>query len=336
MKSIELFFNDQTKTQDFRVIDSKEMELKEHDIRVAVKAISVNPVDYKIASTIKTAHDAPRVLGWDASGVVIEVGSAVTSYKKGDEVYYAGDISRAGTNSETQLVDERIVGRKPQTLSFKEAAALPLTTITAWEAIFDQLRVDKKEKKSILILNATGGVGSIAVQLLKQLTGLTVIGTASRAASEQWIRDLGVDYVVNHNQDISLQLQEIGHPEVDYILCFSDTDGYFDYFPQWAKPFGRITSIVETTKPVNLGMLKSKSLSFSWEFMFARSLYQTSDMIVQQKLLNELSMMIDAGNIKTSLALDLGEMSPDNLRKAHELLRTGKMIGKIVMGSLIS
>lgn len=334
MKSIEAYYNSNTRSQDFRVVDREMQPLGERDIRVSVKAIAANPVDYKVASTVKDASSEPKVLGWDASGVVTEVGSKVEHYKVGDEVFYSGAVGRPGSNAESEVIDERIVGIKPKSLTHKEAAAIPLTAVTAWEAIFDQLKFPREGGKSVLILGAAGGMGSIAIQLLRTLTQAIVIGTASRFETQRWARELGADFVIDHRKDITAQLKEIGHPEVDYILCFNDTDMYFPKFAEWLKPFGKVTSIVETKDPVNLGPLKSKSITFSWEFMFTRSTYQTPDMDEQGRILNEVSLLIDAKKIRTTLGLDLGEMSVSNIKKAHELLKSGKAIGKIVMGEL--
>ena len=328
MKAIEAYLN--ATTLDFRLIDVAPQSLGERDVRVQVRAVSVNPVDYKIASSLKE----PKILGWDASGVITEVGAKVRHYHVGDEVYYAGSVLRDGSNTELQIVDERVVGKKPKSLSFKEAAALPLTAITAWEALFDQLRIGEGERKSILILGAAGGVGSIAIQLLKSLTQSIVIGTASRAESQKWIRELGADHVVDHRADISEQLKKLGHAEVDYVLCLNDTDQYFPKFAEWLKPFGHATSIVETKKPVDLGLLKSKSITFSWEFMFTRTQFQTPDMEEQRLSLNEVSKLVDQKKVRSTLGLDLGDLNVSNLKKAHELLKSGKSIGKIVMGEL--
>jgi zinc-binding alcohol dehydrogenase family protein len=334
MRFIEAYYNSVTQGQDFRVVDREEQPLGERDIRVSVKAISANPVDYKVAGSIKSASSEPKVLGYDASGVVTEVGAKVRQYRVGDEVYYSGAVQRSGSNAQSQAVDERIVGAKPKSLTHKEAAAIPLTAVTAWEAIFDQLGFPRDSKRSVLILGAAGGVGSIAIQLLRNLTQAVVIGTASRPESQKWAQELGADHVIDHCKDITAQLKEIGHPEVDFILCFNDTDMYFPKFAEWLKPFGKVTSIVENRNPIELGLLKSKSLSFSWEFMFTRSLFQTPDMDEQRLILNEVSKLIDSGKVRTTLGLDLGDMNISNIKKAHELLKSGKAIGKLVMGEL--
>ena len=334
MKSIEAFFNPTTHTQDFRAVARLLEKLGERDLKVAIKAVSANPVDYKVASHLKNEKNEPVVLGWDASGIVTEVGSKVKHYQVGDEVYYAGSIEKNGSNAQFQIVDERIVGKKPKSLDFKEAAAIPLTAITAWESIFDHLGFHAEDKRSILILGAAGGVGSIAIQLLKARTQATVIGTASRTESKRWVRELGADHVIDHRTDLTPQLRNIGYAEVDSILCLNNTDGYFQKFADWLKPFGRVVSIVETEKPVDLGLLKSKSLTFSWEFMFTRSSHQTPDMDNQRLLLNEVSKLLDTKKVQTTLGLDLGELNPANLKKAHEILKSGKAIGKIVLGEM--
>ncbi len=304
------------------------------DLLVAVKAISVNPVDTKIRAPKDQTETTPRILGWDAAGEVIAIGSEVADYIIGDQVYYAGDITRPGSNCEFQLVDERIVGKKPTSLSFSEAAALPLTSITAWEALFDRLGISSQGDdagKSILIIGGAGGVGSIAIQLASKLARLNVIATASRDESRDWCLKLGAVLVINHRHSLTEQLaaQNISH--VDYILCLNNTDQHWSAMTQAIVPQGSICSIVETTQPVELGLLKSKSASFVWEMMFTRSMFQTPDMIEQQKLLNTVSELVDSGELVTTANQVIQPINAENLRKAHAVIEQGSSIGKVVL-----
>lgn len=337
-----------------------------HDLLVAIKAISVNPVDTKVRRGLipppptitEENKNTPRILGWDAAGEVIEVSSDCTLFDKGDAVYYAGSISRPlGTNCEFHLVDERIVGRKPKSLSFEEAAAMPLTTITAWEALYDRLCLYQEFTKRrsgnnnrqafILIIGGAGGVGSIAVQLAKNLAnqqalssslsssllGIDVIATASRTESIEWCKKMGADYVINHHKDLKSQINDILDIDyVDYILCLNDTNMYFESMKQLVAPQGKICSIVETKAPVDLGgILQQKSATFVWELMFTRSLFQTPDMIEQHQLLNTVADLIDSNKIKTTLTKVLSPINAENLRNAHRKLESGTMTGKIVL-----
>jgi NADPH2:quinone reductase len=305
-----------------------------HDVLVKVEAISVNPVDYKVRSPKDTIEKTPRILGWDAAGTVAAVGPDVTLFKVGDPVFYAGSITRPGANSEFHLVDERIAGRKPASLDFTHAAALPLTAITAWEALFDRLGVSPQgadEGKSVLIIGGAGGVGSIGIQLAKQLAKLTVIATASRPASAQWATELGADHIVDHFGDMPAQLEKLGFPQVDYVLMFNDTDRHFPAAAAVIKPQGGIATIVENSKPVPVELLKAKSAAFHWEFMFTRSMFGTPDMIEQHKLLTEVARLIDAGTLRTTVGENLGTINAANLRRAHKLLEEGRAIGKLVL-----
>ncbi|QNM96112.1 zinc-binding alcohol dehydrogenase family protein [Chitinimonas koreensis] len=304
-----------------------------HDLLVRIEAVSVNPVDYKVRAPKDKIESTPRVLGWDAAGVVEAVGEAVSLFKPGDRVYYAGDITRPGSNAEFQLVDERIVGHRPATLDAAQAAALPLTAITAWEALFDRLGIDldgRHAGKSLLIVGGAGGVGSIAIQLAK-LAGLTVIATASRAESRAWCLELGADKVVAHGDGLVAAVREAGLQQVDYILCTSDTDGYFAALAELVAPQGGIVTIVETGKAHDLDPLKAKSAYFAWEFMFTRSMFQTADMIEQHRLLEEVARLIDAGRLRTTLAGTLGPIDAAHLKRAHALLEGGRTIGKLVL-----
>jgi len=304
------------------------------DLLVKVRAISVNPVDTKVRAPSDKTETTPRVLGWDAAGEIIEIGPNVESYVVGDHVFYAGDITRPGSNSEYQLVDERIVGKMPKTLSFTDAAALPLTSITAWEALFEQLGISpdgEDADRSILIIGGAGGVGSIAIQLAKKIARLKVIATASRPESIDWSKKLGADLVINHRNALDAELAAINLPQVDYILCLNNTDQHWVAMTNAIAPQGRICSIVETSEPVNLGLLKSKSASFIWEFMFTRSMYQTPDMIEQQRLLNKIAVLVDKGELVTTTNNVIRPINASNLRKAHALVEQGNTIGKIVI-----
>lgn len=304
------------------------------DILVKVKAISVNPVDIKIRAPKDRKESAPRILGWDVAGIVEQAGPEAVLFKPGDEVYYAGSLVRPGGNSEFHLVDERIVGRKPASLSFAEAAALPLTAITAWEALYDRLGVspqpEKNKGKALLIIGAAGGVGSIAIQLAKN-AGLTVIGTASRPETAQWAQTLGADYTINHYEAFGPQLNALGVQEVEYILCLNSTEKHWKNMAEAIAPQGKICSIVETDELLDLTLLKNKSVTFAWELMFTRSMYETQDMIEQHRLLNEVARLADEGLVRTTVTETLSPINAANLRKAHALLETGSTIGKVVL-----
>ncbi|MCE4049597.1 zinc-binding alcohol dehydrogenase family protein [Bacillus sp. Au-Bac7] len=305
------------------------------DLLVKVKAVSINPVDVKVRSPKSKTEEQPKILGWDASGVVVETGEDCHDFQVGDEVYYSGSLIRPGTYSEFHLVDERIVGKKPHTLTFAESAALPLTSITAWEALFDRLAIEASDKennkqKTILIIGGAGGVGSIAIQLAKW-AGLTVIATASRQSTSDWVKELGADFVMNHHHSFQEQLKQHGMENVDFILCLNNTDQHWLAMADAIKPQGMICSIVENAQPLDLNVLKNKSATFVWEFMFTRTMYETEDMEKQQQLLNQLSELIDIGVIKTTLKKTLSPIHAENIRKAHALVESGKTIGKIVL-----
>ncbi len=303
------------------------------DLLVRVKAISINPVDVKRRASGEHETE-PRILGWDVAGVVEQVGSDCTLFKVGDEVYYAGSVTRPGGNSEFHLVDECIVGNKPKSLDFAQAAALPLTSITAWEALFERLGVShtasNNHQKRILIIGAAGGVGSIATQLAN-LAGLIVIGTASRPETMQWAKEHGASYTIDHHKAFAPQLKQLGFDAVDYIFCLNSTDKHWDDMVEVIAPQGKICSIVEMRNPINLSALQSKSATFVWEFMFTRSMYQTADMIEQHNLLNQLAQLIDEGKIRTTLTEKLEPINATNLREAHKKVESGKTIGKIVL-----
>lgn len=304
-----------------------------HEILVQVKAAGVNPVDYKIRqnSAKEKTLDAPKIIGWDAAGIVEAVGSDVTLFKVGDEVYYAGDITKSGSNAEFQLVDERIAGKKPVSLTYAEAAAMPLTILTAWEILFDRIRINDRDKgKTLLIIGGAGGVGSIAIQIAKKVAGLTVLATASRPESAEWCKKQGADYVVNH-RDLVNEVRAAGFQQVDFILDFVDVNQYWDAFVELISPQGAIGSISDPTQPVNLRQLKSKSVSFHWELMFTRSMFQTGDIAEQHHILNKASGLFDNGTLATTLTATLNRLSAENLKTAHRQLESGNTIGKLVI-----
>lgn len=304
------------------------------DLLVEVKAISVNPVDTKIRRNVAPEDGAAKVLGWDASGIVKAVGSDVSLFQPGDRVYYAGAINRAGANSELHVVDERIVGRMPAKLAFAEAAALPLTAITAWELLFERLQVSQGSAdlgQSLLIVGAAGGVGSILVQLARQLTGLTVIGTASRPETQAWVRQLGAHHVIDHRQPLSEELKRIGINQVTHVASLTQTDQHYAQLVEALAPQGRLALIDDPEQPLDIMPLKRKSLSLHWELMFTRSLFETADMIEQHRLLQRVAELVDAGTLHTTLGEHFGSINAANLRRAHTLLESGTAKGKIVL-----
>ena len=316
----------------FTEVEIDKPQAKGKDLLVRVKAVGVNPVDYKVRASVKEI-DTPKILGWDAAGIVEEVGEDTSLFEVGDEVYYAGSIIRPGSNSEYQLVDERIVGRKPNNLSFEEAAALPLTTITAWEALFERLGIEPNktsDRHTLLIINGAGGVGSIAIQLAK-VAGLQIIATASRGDTEKWCRQLGADYCINHHDEFLPALNKIGFDAVDYIACFNNTDRHWQNMADTIKPQGKICSIVGNKSPLDLNLLKSKSVTFAWEFMFTKSQYNTPDIASQGELLNRVCGLVEQGIIKTTFKENLGVLNPEHLAIAHRKLESGKTIGKLVL-----
>jgi len=302
-------------------------ELRSHDLLVRVQAVSVNPADVKRRASLKRSA-TPTVLGYDAAGVVEAIGSEVTTLGVGDEVFYAGDISRPGANAELQAVDERIVAERPGTLSFADAAALPLTSITAWESLFDRLRLTRESTGTLLILGAAGGVGSVMVQLAKLLTGLTVIGTASRGASRDWVAGLGADAVIDHH-DLVNECGRAAPDGVDYVFS-PHTAGNIESFAEIMNPFGEIVAIDEP-KDLELLPLKTKSIAFHWELMFTRSLFETADMIEQKRLLAHVAALVDEGRIRCTVSERIGDFSAGGIRRAHELVESGRMTGKVVV-----
>lgn len=310
------------------------------DLLVRVEAIGVNPVDYKVRTRFEPPAGTSRVLGWDAVGEVVATGQEVTSFKPGDQVYYAGDLNRQGANAQYQLVDERLVGQKPKSLAKGEAAALPLTAITAWELLFDHLELartlpEAREESSevLLVVGAAGGVGSILVQLAKTLTGARVIGTASRESSAAWVKELGADHVVNHREPLRPQLEELGISSITHVASLNSTDSYFESYIDLLAPFGRIAMIDDPEKSLEVMKMKPKSLSLHIEFMFARSMFQARDMAEQGRLLNQVSDLIDRGYLRTTVGKNLGTINAENLKLAHKELEAGTAIGKIVLES---
>lgn len=300
------------------------------DLLIEVKAISVNPVDVKVRSSANPADGEYKVIGWDAAGVVRAVGDGVTLFKPGDRVFYAGSLTRPGTNSELHLVDERIVGRMPGSHTFAKAAALPLTSITAWELLFDRLGVTPQSTGTLLVIGAAGGVGSILVQLARKLTGLTVIGTASRPETEQWVRNLGAHHVIDHSKPLSKELKSIGFDSVQYVASLNQTDQHFAEIVESIAPQGKF-ALIDDPASLDVVKLKRKSISLHWEFMFTRSMFATPDMQKQHDLLNEIARLIDAGTIKTTIAENFGTINATNLRRAHTLLESNTSKGKIVL-----
>jgi zinc-binding alcohol dehydrogenase family protein len=307
-----------------------------NDILVRVKAVSVNPVDYKARTYDAPASGEIKILGWDAAGVVEAVGSDVTLFKPGDDVFYAGAIDRPGANAQSHVVDERLVGPKPKSLTFAEAAALPLTSITAWEILFDRMRLPRGESKpgdAILVIAGAGGLGSIFVQLARQLTtDLTVIATASRPETVAFAKHMGAHVVVDHRRPLDQAVREAGFDGVKYVAALTTTSENLPGILNVLKPQGHVSFVDD---PV-IGILpfKPKSLTVSWEMMFTRSLFQTEDMIEQHNLLSEVSRLVDAGVLRTTLRRHLGSLNAASLAEAHRLLESGRSIGKIVLDGI--
>ena len=302
------------------------------DLLVRVRAVSVNPVDTKMRSGAAPEPGQPRILGWDAVGIVEAAGSQVQHYRRGDRVFYAGSIARPGTNAELHAVDERIVGRAPQRLDDLQAAALPLTSITAWELLFERLKVprDGGSGQTLLVIGGAGGVGSVLIQLARQLTELQVIATAARPETRQWCLDLGAHAVIDHSRPMPPQLKSLGLDGVALVASLTHTDTHFDAIVEMLLPQGQL-ALIDDPKGLDVGTLKRKSLSLHWELMFTRSLYTTPDMDRQRELLNEISALADAGRIRSTMHADFGSLSVTNLRRAHALLESGRSQGKLVL-----
>ncbi|MBL4631105.1 MAG: zinc-binding alcohol dehydrogenase family protein [Paraglaciecola sp.] len=308
-----------------------------HDILVKINAIAVNPVDCKIRLNVTPDDGNFKVIGWDAVGEVMAVGEAVSKVKLGDTVYYAGDLNRQGSNAEYQLVDERIAGGKPKSLTDAEAAALPLTAITAWELLFEHLSIKQQAADSshrsnevILVVGAAGGVGSILIQLAKAITGATIIATASRESSQAWVKKLGADYVIDHSQPLQAQINALNIGQVTHVASLNGSAKYMDSYTELLVPFGKI-ALIDDPGSFDITKLKPKSLSFHWEFMFARSMFQAVDMIEQSRLLNHVADLVDKGYVVSTVAKNLGKINATNLKTAHAELESGRVIGKIVL-----
>ncbi|MBZ6075683.1 zinc-binding alcohol dehydrogenase family protein [Microvirga puerhi] len=314
-------------------LDLPRPEARGHDLLVEIKAVSVNPVDMKVRSKVAPEPGTARVLGFDAAGIVREVGSGVSLFRPGDEVFYAGSIARAGTNAEYHLVDERLVGHKPRTLGFAQAAALPLTSLTAWETLFDRIDIRREvpgAAPALLIVGAAGGVGSMAIQLARRLTDVTVIATASRPETKAWCRELGAHHVVDHTASLVDQVQALGLGAPAFVFSITHTDRHFAALADLIAPQGRL-GLIDDPQQVDVTLLKRKSVSLHWESMFTRSVFQTSDMERQHEILGEVARLVDAGTIRTTLAETFGTINAANLKRAHAFIESGKTRGKIVL-----
>jgi len=314
-------------------IDIPEPAAQGRDLLVEVKAVSVNPVDTKVRKRAQPEPGEYKILGYDAAGVVKAVGPAAELFRPGDEVYYAGSIARQGTNEQFHLVDERIAGRKPKSLSFPEAAALPLTTITAWELLFDRFGAPQGPRAgagNILIVGAAGGVGSIMMQLARRLTNLTIVATASRPETREWCQALGAHHVVDHAKPLSEQLRVIGIPEVELIASLNGTESHYNALIEVLAPQGKF-GVIDGPSSLDALPLKNKSASLHWEYMFARPVFKTPDMIAQHELLNKVADLIDEGILRTTFAKEFGVINAANLRRAHALIESGRSHGKVVL-----
>jgi len=314
-------------------LDLPKPEATGRDLLVEVKAVSVNPVDTKIRQRRADPDGTPQVLGWDAAGTVVAVGDAVTGFAVGDAVFYAGAIDRPGTNAEYHLVDDRIVGHKPESLDWAQAAALPLTSITAWETLFDRLDVRKPvpgAANAILIIGGAGGVGSIAIQLARQLTDLTVIATASRDETRGWVEDLGAHHVIDHRKPLADQVAALGLGAPGFVFSTTHTDEHVAEIATLIAPQGRL-ALIDDPETLDISPLKQKSISVHWELMYTRSLFQTADMAEQGRILDEVARLVDAGTVKTTLAENFGRIDAANLRKAHVRIESHTAKGKIVL-----
>ncbi|OON41701.1 NADPH:quinone reductase [Izhakiella australiensis] len=314
-------------------IDMPDQQPGEHDLLIDVKAIAINPVDVKVRANSQPAAGEYRIPGWDAAGIVLATGSKVSRFKPGDRVWYAGAMRRHGSYSPQQLVDERLVGAMPQTLDFAEAASLPLTAITAWELLFDRLQVqhcDPVEAGVLLILGAAGGVGSVLLQLARELTGLTVIGTASRPASQQWVRERGAHHVISHAEPLRPQLEALGINEVTHVVGLNNSQAYLTQIVDILRPEGQF-ALIDDPKTLDIAPFKLKSLSVHWELMFTRSIFQTDSQVKQHQLLNKLALLVDQGRIRPTLTEKLQGINLETLKKAHALVEKGDMLGKVVL-----
>lgn len=316
------FVVDADDTDRFRAVELDDPHASGRDLLVEVRAVGINPIDRKARK-----NRPGQVLGWDAAGVVRAVGPEVKFYRPGDEVYYAGDLTRPGCNAALQLVDERIVGRKPKSLSFVEAAAIPLTALTAWEALFEQLEV--RRGTALLMINGGGGVGSIAIQLARLRADMTVIATASRKESVEWVRSMGAQHVVDHRKDLVEQVRALGFERVASIFCAHDTAAHFDAMAELIAPSGRICSIVGVEAPLPVGKLFGKRVAFAWELMFTKAMFRTEDMGSQREILDQVADLIDGGALRCTLNEDGGVLDAEKLAAAHAASEAESMTGKL-------
>lgn len=304
------------------------------DLLVQVRAIAVNPVDTKIRARVTPEDGQYKILGWDAVGEVVETGDQVSRLRPGDRVWYAGDASRPGCNAEYQCVDERIASRAPDSLSDAEAAAMPLTTITAWEMLFDRLKLPRDENsagRTVLVVGAGGGVGSMLLQLARRLTYATVIGTASRPESRSWVSEMGAHHVLDHSGSLEQELKQTGLSDVSDVASVNHTGAHFADLVAMLRPQGGLTLIDDPSEPLDIMRMKQKSLSLHWEFMFTRPMFQTADMAVQHELLSEVAALIDDGVLRTTLGEHYGKINAANLEKAHEAMKSEHNVGKVVL-----
>lgn len=313
----------------------EEPELRPHDLLVTVRAVSVNPVDWKIRLSPREPEAPPQVLGWDAAGEVVAVGPEAKGFAVGDRVYYAGDITRPGTNAERHAIDSRIAAKMPTSLDFDDAAGLPLTTLTAWESLFDRIGIatdGSDEGKRLLIVGGAGGVGSIAIQLAKRVAGLRVIATASRPESIEWVKNLGADDVIDHHQPLDEGVASVT-PDgcVEYILCLNSTGAHWDAMCRAIAPQGTIATIVETDEPLDMEPLKLKSARLAWELMFTRSMFETDDIAEQGAILARMAKLVDDGVVRGTVTTKLSPMNATTLREAHAKVESGRTIGKVVV-----
>ena len=325
-------FNQAGDPEVFIDVDAPTPEPGPRDLRVAVKAISVNPVDLKVRSGNFQVPGDPKIIGYDAAGVVETVGPDVSLFKAGDEVYYSGTINRPGTNAEYHLVDERIVGNKPKSLSFAQAAALPLTGLTAWELLFERLAIPRGKQVrtgTLLVINGAGGLGSILVQLARQLTDLTIVASASRPETCEWVRKMGAHHTVNHHNPLDTEWESLGLGDANYVACLTNTVHHMKAIAKLITPQGRLAVLDDG--PLDISALKPKSITVSWEAVFTRPLFQTEDMVEQHRILNEIARLVDAGTLVTTARENLGAITAENLRAAHGKVRSGSTIGKIVL-----
>jgi len=319
------------------LIDSElpDPEVKPNDLLVRVEAMAVNPIDLKMARAKQPPQGPERVLGWDVAGTVVGMGADVAGFQLGDAVFYAGSVLRPGACSALHAVDARLVGHKPSTLSFVQAAALPLSSLAAWEALFERMRLPRgslQQPTTLLVIGGAGGVGSMALQLAATLTKLRVVGTASRPESQLFCREMGAADVVDHSQPLLPQLKALGLPLVDFVLCLTDPAPLMPQLADILAPQGHVCSLVEASADLPMNLLRAKSISFSWEGMFTRSMFKTADMARQGEILNEVSALVDKGVLKTTLRVDLGNINAKNVLQAHQLIGSGRMIGKVAMG----